>query len=356
MDDYSMTSLNESKNEWCARLVNTLSPTIVQGLKSIFEEAWSLCMTNDEEDKYLMTFQTFLSRVPKWNPTIIEAERKRITETSGCGYLEELITCVHIIQLKSLSCVRVGQKQKKIDIDIPSVDMFIHKVYINVARKVYTNIYLFEKNIAPLQIQKNNREVELIIRECVLNSVRESIPVETILRAYMAETEEKEIVVSEVEEVLPPLPAPVKPPVEQIQSQIKEQAQAQEKTTAEKEKAPALIITKADDPIPFTPAINISTTRLSFADIDNAVDTAGSQYKIEAPKTIERLEQISEENHRRNMLAEASSNEDDNNGEYERLSIGEPIKLNITDINDISRNLNLSSLNPPILDGIETLY
>ena len=127
-----MTSLNESKNEWCARLVNTLSPTIVQGLKSIFDEAWNLCITNDEEDKYLMTFQTFLSRVPKWNQTIIESERARITEMSGCSYLEELITCVHIIQLKSLSCVRVGQKQKKIDIDIPSVDMFIHKVYINV--------------------------------------------------------------------------------------------------------------------------------------------------------------------------------------------------------------------------------
>ena len=35
MDDFSTSSLSESKNEWCARLLNVLTPTIVQGLKSI---------------------------------------------------------------------------------------------------------------------------------------------------------------------------------------------------------------------------------------------------------------------------------------------------------------------------------
>ena len=141
MDDYSINSLSDSKNEWCARLINILTPVTIQGVKSIFDEAYKLCIENDEADKYLMTFQTFLTRVPKWNNTIIETERKRIVEASGCTYLEELVTCVHVIQLKTLTCVRVGQKQKKVDIDVPSVDDFIHKVYSNVARKLYTNIY-----------------------------------------------------------------------------------------------------------------------------------------------------------------------------------------------------------------------
>ena len=113
MDDYSVASLVESKNEWCARLVNIMTYAVIAGLKSIFEEAWNLCVDNDEEDKYLMTFQTFLSRVPKWNNTIIETERRRILEVSSCAYLEDLITCVHIIHLKALTCIRVGQEQKK---------------------------------------------------------------------------------------------------------------------------------------------------------------------------------------------------------------------------------------------------
>ena len=197
MDDYSISSLSESKNEWCARLVNTLTPAVIVGLKSIFEEAWTVCLDNDEEDKYLMTFQTFLSRIPKWNAQIIEDERKRIEEESACGYLEELITCVHIIQLKALTCVRVGQKQKKVDIDVPNADQFIHRVYTNVARKLYTNIYLFEKNITPLEIQKHNRELEIIIKECTLNAVRDTMPVEKILRAYMDETEEQDVDIKE---------------------------------------------------------------------------------------------------------------------------------------------------------------
>ena len=43
--------------------------------------------------------------------------------------------------------MRTGSKQKKIDIQIPKLDDFIHKVYTNVARQVYKNVYIFENNI-----------------------------------------------------------------------------------------------------------------------------------------------------------------------------------------------------------------
>ena len=112
MDDFNINVLNESKNEWCNRLLNILTPHILEGLKSIFEESLQLCKTNSELDKYLMTFQNFISRIPKWSQTIIGEEINRIIERSGCNYLEDLITCVHIIQLKVLTCIRVGNKQK----------------------------------------------------------------------------------------------------------------------------------------------------------------------------------------------------------------------------------------------------
>jgi glycosyltransferase involved in cell wall biosynthesis len=47
-------------------------------------------------------------------------------------------------QLKLLTAMRVGQKQKKININIPKLDDFIHKIYVHVARKIYKNVYLFE--------------------------------------------------------------------------------------------------------------------------------------------------------------------------------------------------------------------
>lgn len=59
MDDFVLGNLQESRNEFCARLINILTPHIVYGLKSIFDEAWKLCIENDEAPKYLMTFQNF---------------------------------------------------------------------------------------------------------------------------------------------------------------------------------------------------------------------------------------------------------------------------------------------------------
>jgi len=202
MDDFNVSSLHESKNEWGSRLLTIMTPLIIEGLKSIFDEAVQLCKSNNEMDKYLMTFQNFISRIPKWNANIIETEKNRIIERSGCTYLEDLVTCVHIIQLKLLTAIRVGQKQKKIDINIPKLDNFIHSIYINVARKIYKNVYLFELNIPPLHIQKHHRELEIIIQECILNTLRESIPVESILRAYMDETFEEDVVEEIKEEVI----------------------------------------------------------------------------------------------------------------------------------------------------------
>ena len=59
---------------------------------------------------------------------------------------------------------------------------------------MYTNVYLFEINIPALTIQKNNRQLEILVQESILNTIRDSIPVETILRAYMDETIEEDVV------------------------------------------------------------------------------------------------------------------------------------------------------------------
>ena len=193
MDDFTLATLQDSRNEWCMQLVNILTPVVIEGFNSIFQESWKLCESNDEEDKYLMTFQNFITRVPKWNPDVIQKETTRILERSACSYLEDLLTCVHVIQLKVLTCIRVSKNQKKIDINIPKLDDFIHKLYINVARKLYSNVYLYDKFVTPLQKQKHNREFEVIVQECILNAIRGSMPIEEILRAYLDETIEEDV-------------------------------------------------------------------------------------------------------------------------------------------------------------------
>ena len=56
MDDFSVSSLHESKNEWCVRLINILTYHIIEGFRSIFNESWKLCKNNNEQEKYLMYY------------------------------------------------------------------------------------------------------------------------------------------------------------------------------------------------------------------------------------------------------------------------------------------------------------
>ena len=308
MDDFVLSNLQESRNEWCSRLVSIFTPLILGGIRSIFNESWKLCLDNDEANKYLMTFQNLLSRIPKWNNEIIEEERKRIIERSGCNYLEDLITCVHIIQLKVLTCIRVGNKQKKIDISIPKLDSFIHKVYIHVARKTYSNVYLFDKNVTPLQYQKNTREIENIIQECILIAIRESIPTEAIIRAYMDESveQEEEVIIEKIEDEEPE-------PVAEKTGQTKPADSA---------------ITNEEDIPAVVPAIqNINNeavvTKLSFNNMDDVLDDTNKVTKIDAPKTIERLEEISTSRAIQRKLDEYESSD-----EEDRIQIHtDPISL-----------------------------
>ena len=193
MDDFTSNILNDSKNEWSILLINLITSHIIDGFRSIFNESLQLCQSNDEPDKYLMTYQNLLSRIPNWNQSIIDSEKERIMVKSKCSYLEDLVTCVHIIQLKLLSCVRVGNENKKINIDIPDFTFFLHKIYINIARKLYSNIYLFELDIPPLEQQRRNREFELLVQTSIMNTIRDNLPVEQLLRQYIDETQEVDV-------------------------------------------------------------------------------------------------------------------------------------------------------------------
>jgi hypothetical protein len=304
MDDFNVSALHESKNEWSSRLITLLTPLIIDGYKSIMDESIKLCKDNNEMEKYLMTFQNLISRIPKWNQTIIENEKKRICEKSGCNYLEDLVTCVHIIQLKILTSMRVGQKQKKIDIIIPKLDDFIHKVYINVARKVYKNVYLFQINIEPLQVQKNHRELEIIVQECILNTIRESIPVEAILKAYMDETVEEDV-------------------IEEIKEEVTHEPIFQPNKNSQ------------------LPENNIPPkTTVSFNDIDY-VKTNNGISQINAPKNIQRLEEISTI---RNEQRKQEYDEDDDN-----------VKLTISDQPFNLDNLDIHNIEEPKIDLLPDL-
>ena len=345
MDDFQLSSLHESKNEWCSRLLTILTPHIMEGLRSIFDEAYKLCKDNGELDKYLMTFQNFITRIPKWNPAIIENERIRIVEKSGCGYLEDLVTCVHIIQLKLLTAIRAGSKQKKINISIPKIDEFIHKIYIQVARKVYKNVYLFENDVPALQKQKYFRETEILIQECILNTVRESIPVESILQAYMDETVEEDVVEEIKEQV-------IEEPVAKKNGGIKSEIISEE---PEKIVGGGIVassdLTKNSQESENSISVTTEPSSIKFNDLDYVKDTNNKEQVVDAPKSIERLEEISEI---RNAQRRLESDDDDDVPSPKITISNENVKLDNLDVHDINTQ-QVTIIPDLLLDDVEVL-
>lgn len=407
MDDFNTNVLSEARNEYSSRLLNILTPMVIEGFNSIFKEAYDLCLRNEEHTKYLMTFQNFLTRVPKWNQEIINVETDRIVKTSKCGYLEDILTCVHITQLKILTSIRVSSKQKKIDIDIPKLPDFIHKVYIECARKLYKNVYLFEKNIMPLQQQKNMRECEIIIRECILKVIGDNMPVEKILRAYIDETEEEEIIEETVEKPEEEVKAEEEKAAETTEAAenatdasenivVNEDAAVVTKTeevaTEVSETKPVIntvvdteTVVNADNnenkeeevkAMPVSLKISTDTidsaepkqmsppkSSISFSNDDSVVkyNTKESPVQINstesamvsAPKTLERLEKISKERNEQRKIEEEEE-DDDEDFALEKIKIFDNSpKLEDLDVHVLDNSLALND--NPILTDVEVL-
>ena len=319
MDDNNITNLSESQHEWATRLVRTIQTHIYDGIMTMFKEADSLCIKSEEPEKYLMTFQNFLSRVPKWNDEIISIEVKRIIEKSACTYLEDLLTCVHITHLKILSTVRTGKTQKKVDIDIPKLNKFIHNVYINIARELYSNVYLFSKEVQPLVFQQNRNEIVKCIKESILNAVRDSIPVDKLLRAYLDETTDlmKEEKVKDVK----PEVKEVKPEVKEVK-EVKSENQDVISVVKSDNQDVKIEVKEKDTELP--------KKGLSFTDNDMAITVDNKHETIFAPKDDSTLDKLATVRNTERKLLEKEEDDD-----KIKFVDGDPIMLDTINLDPI---------------------
>jgi hypothetical protein len=97
---------------------------------------------------------------------------------------------------------------------------------------------------------------------------------------------------------------------------------------------------------------NHSGGGISFNNIDYARDESGTEHTIEAPKTIDRLEEISQQRNAQRKL-ESEEDDDDSGGFNEKLVISDQ-HVNLTDINTIDEP-ELQLLPDLLIDDIEVL-
>jgi hypothetical protein len=179
IDVYS-TAKSEYTQQFCVFLI----PSLLTYFLSLLEEA-----KEKEKDlkRVLWTFQNLLKDIPEWNTDKVLRETEVIQTNTKCDYLEELLTAVFVAHTKVLSAIRINSKNKKLQITIPKVDHFLHRTLSECARSLWSNAYLFSEQATSVDRQKNLRQVEQLIHQAILQSIRGMLPVKNILKEYLTD-------------------------------------------------------------------------------------------------------------------------------------------------------------------------
>ena len=181
-----MNILVEKKKEFTIRIINILSPLIYEGLDSIYSKAKEI----SSGDNVLKIFQSFLKRIPKWDDELLSQEINRIkTNSKDFQLLYDLIrACVKA----NINILTYSPNNTKVNINpenYKSLDFqkFIHNIYIECAREVWNNPYLFYHNYTGIEIKRNQRDTIQLIKTCIEESIRKTLPLKHVLEIYLGD-------------------------------------------------------------------------------------------------------------------------------------------------------------------------
>ena len=189
----SVSLYSEARNEYLKQLSTWIVPPLVE----FFRKEYNSISAREGSKRAMGAFQEFCATVPRWNQDVIDTHIGVLLDTCRCDYVEELMTAVFIAHTKMLTAIRVSPRQKKLQITLPKLDHFLHRVFTECARSFWKAPFLFADELTPIEKQKNILQAETMCTESLSGAVRSLLPVKSILRDYLNEDEEDE------EEVVP---------------------------------------------------------------------------------------------------------------------------------------------------------
>ena len=189
MEDINSPVFAQAKIEYTKQLIDVLKLPLYEGLQKIYNDSKRI-FADGYEDELPNIFRKSIENVPKWNTDIIDNEVNRIIRASNCDWLDDLITAVFISHTKILASL--GNNSKRVNLTIPKTSNFIHKCYINSAREMWKNPYLFDEGVSSSEYQKNIKYIEDLIKESIEHTVRKALPVKEILRDHFEHSEQGE--------------------------------------------------------------------------------------------------------------------------------------------------------------------
>lgn len=170
-----MESLVASVSTLKTQLISVVSPYIYQNMNNLFvaiEKHTEL--TKDKGSIEL--FQEELKRFVNWSSERVAQETKRLVEQTRCSYLDKLLMRILSDEARILAF------GKSIALDYPSLNDYTHRVYIELAKLLYSNPHLFyNKGLSSFHAHKNYTCVMTLIDKAMNSALRYFLPLEDIL-------------------------------------------------------------------------------------------------------------------------------------------------------------------------------
>lgn len=163
--------LLDAKEEYLGQVTDVLAPFVLTALRDLYVDA------QKHKGKVLLSFQRALREIPTWNSHVVRQRTQEIEVRYKS--LGKLIAALFVSVVKIMSTIRLNRERPNIRLKLPSNDAFVHQVYIQTAREFYQNPHL---------INESRGTRIATVKEGVRAAVREMLPIDDILTAYLGGT------------------------------------------------------------------------------------------------------------------------------------------------------------------------
>jgi len=180
-DNNNLTVLVAARESYTDHLCQCMYTPMIESLHDIYKEAHKMSDGNES----LKQYQKLLREVPSWNNHIIQQHTEKIM--GSCSHFENLLSAVFVSNVKILSSVRISNDARKIQIKLPTNEVFIHRCYVNAAKDIYADPFIIQEDIID---SVNLIKMTQRICECINVSIKELLPIPQILETYMSKDNE----------------------------------------------------------------------------------------------------------------------------------------------------------------------
>ena len=277
----NVATYSEARSEYTKQLASFVVPALV----GWFQSMWS--RNASDKQRCLALFQGDCEEIARWNTDRVHDEVRALIERTGCDYMEELMTAVFVAHTKVLTAVRLSTKQKKLSITVPKLDHFVHRVFRETARSFWKTPFLFMEGNNVVERQKNVLQIEALATESITTAVRSLLPVKQILKDYLEDDEEDEVVETEERGPVTPVVRPSEEAKEEeVAATVEEKVPAPKVEEAKEEvKEPVKQEKKEEAPAVAPAVVKIDTEpAVSFSDYDEVFSKSSAPELVHVPR------------------------------------------------------------------------